>query len=135
MNRTIKEIPSELKSLQDQFTEWRKHRSHKTQAIPKSLLLNADRLVNKYGTSLVLTTLGVNYTQLKRARTTDRVSGRNKKQGMPSPFVEVLTTGGIAPYSIEITRPNGMRLVLTGAERGVVEAAISGFIRDGLCCS
>ncbi len=58
--------PSSLEQLSEQFARWRQTRSSSQQATPLSLRQQAVKLKDAYPKRLIVTSLGINHSTLKR---------------------------------------------------------------------
>lgn len=105
-----------LESVQEQFAQWRAHKSYARERIPERLWELALSLLEEHSQSTILKTLGLDRGDFRR-RWQDR-------SGNPPPFVEVAElrsppwqVGDLACLEIEVRRSDGYRLRLVSSER------------------
>ena len=116
-----------LNQLQEEFTEWRKHKTHSQAKIPLELLEKARELSDHFDDQTVRQQLGITAKQLNRIK-----SLRANPSDIDPNFVEIPNTAqSKPPLTITISLPNGLSVNVSGfGEQPVsqiLEHIISGY--------
>ncbi len=102
-----------LESVQQQFSDWRAHRSSKKEPIPDRLWQAAVRLCDVHTVGCVSCALGLSFTKLK-----ERVAGNHFPKEKPVQFLQLeLGSPCSGQWQMDCIRADGSRLHLsaTGA--------------------
>lgn len=116
-----------LNQLQEEFTQWRKHKTHSQAKIPLELLEKARELSDHFDDQTVRQQLGITAKQLNRIK-----SLRANPSDIDPNFVEIPNTvQSKPPLTITISLPNGLSVNISGfGEQPVsqiLEHIISGY--------
>ena len=99
-----------LNQLQEEFTEWRKHKTHSQAKIPMRLLEKARELSDHFDDQTVRQHLGITPRQLQRIK-----SLKTEASDINPEFVELPNTPeSKSPLTITVSLPNGLTLNISG---------------------
>lgn len=99
-----------LNQLQEEFAEWRKHKTHTQAKIPAELLEKAHELSHHFDDQTVRQQLGITTRQLQRIK-----SLRTHPPDVQPNFVEIpQSVDNKPPMTITISLPNGLSVNISG---------------------
>jgi hypothetical protein len=123
------QAPVELDEAKKHITHWRQTRT-KLRPIPELVWDAVLPLVDKYSHATISKELGLSYEQL-RSKLAER---KKQSQTARNSFVaidlpQVLSNEKTGSYKIHLSKPDGMTLIIDGANQQLIHEMVSYFMR------